>query len=373
MSRLTDGTTRSALIFVSAAVVALSSLGCEELDGRNRNRQANRLFREMQFIDAAAEYEQALKTVDDPIIHYNAGLAYSKIAKGADKVVLLAEQGDAVCQAIPGVQPVEKRVCVKPGDRRYNDCDDKNVCASSYQCKQTTLCSMPSGAIAQRATEHFQTWLKANPKDDETRKQMTQVWIDSEQFEAAIKYWETELQAKPNDAEVMGNLAGINLKAGDWRKSIEWYTKVAEVASDAGNKVGALQFIGNVAWSKLNSKSLGPAETVELADRGLEALQKAAALQPKNPKLLGLQASIFNFRSLAHGASWAAAIDRASAQDLQKASRVLSQEAKKLQEQQSPTPPAPAGGAAPAGGTAGSSAAPTTSAPGTPPAEKAGG
>lgn len=373
MSRLPDGTTRSALLIVCAAVVALTSMGCEELDGRNRNRQANRLFREMQFIDAAAQYETALKTVDDPIIHYNAGLAYSKIAKGSDEVVLLAEQGDGVCSAIPGVQPVQKRVCVKSGDRRYNECDDKNVCASSYQCKQTTLCSLPSGQLAQLATQHFQTWLTANPKDDETRKQMTQVWIDSEQFDAAIKYWETQLQAKPNDPDVMGNLAGINLKAGDWRKSIEWYTKVAEVASDPGNKVGAYQFIGNVAWSKLNSKTLGPSETVELADRGLEALQKAAALQPKNPKVWGLQASIFNFRSLAHGASWAAAIDRASAQDLQKASRVIAQEAKKLQEQENPaTPPAPAGGAAPAGGTAGS-AAPATSAPGTPPAEKAGG
>lgn len=141
MSRLPDGTTRSALIIVSAAVVALTSMGCEELDGRNRNRQANRLFREMQFIDAAAEYEKALKTVDDPIIHYNAGLAYSKISKGDPKeVVLLAEQGDGVCSAIPGVQPVQKQVCVKPGDRRYNECDAKNVCASSYECKQTTLC-----------------------------------------------------------------------------------------------------------------------------------------------------------------------------------------------------------------------------------------
>ena len=35
--------------------------GCEQLDGRNRNRKGNRLFRETQFIDAAAEYQKALK------------------------------------------------------------------------------------------------------------------------------------------------------------------------------------------------------------------------------------------------------------------------------------------------------------------------
>jgi tetratricopeptide (TPR) repeat protein len=336
--------TRTRLFFAAATMfVALAGVGCKELDGRNRNRQANRMFRDMQFISAAAEYEKALTTVDDPIIHYNAGLAYSKIAKGSDKVVLLGESAsDDVCKRIPGVKDLPKRVCVKDGDRRFNDCDDKNVCPSSFECKQTTLCTLAAGEIANLATSHFETWLKSNPKDTETQKQMTQVWIDASLFDQALKYWEEQLKAKPNDAEIMGNLAGINLKAGEWRKSIEWYNKVAEVATDPGNKVGALQFIGNVAWSKLNSKTLSPEDTIELADLGLGALQKAAELEPKNPKPVGLQASIFNFRSLAHGSSWAAAIDRASAQDLQRASRVLMDEAKKAQGIDPPKAPAPA-------------------------------
>jgi len=255
--------------------------------------------------------------------------------------VLLGEKGDDVCARIPGVKDVQKRACVKDGDRRFNDCDDKNVCPSSFQCKQTTLCSLPAAEIANLATTHFEIWLKSNPKDTETEKQMTQVWIDASAFEQALKYWQAKLDTKPDDPEIMGNLAGINLKAGDWRKSIEWFTKVAEVSKDKGNKVAAYQFIGNVAWSKLNSKTLGPADTIELADLGIGALQKAAELEPKSSKPVGLQASIFNFRSLAHGASWSAAIDRASAQDLQRASRVLMEEAKKLQEGADPAPKSP--------------------------------
>ena len=154
----------------------------------------------------------------------------------------------------------------------------------------------------------------------------------------AIEYWEGMLQQKPNDPEIMGALAGINLKANDWRKSIEWYLKVASVSTDKSAKIAAYQFIGNVAWSKLNSKTLSAEESVELADRGIGALQKAAELDPKNPKAWGLQASIFNFRALAMGASWAAALDRASAQDLQRYSRVLSDEAKKAQGQDTPAP-----------------------------------
>ncbi len=351
MSRTSDRALRW-LGFAALLVAALSTLGCEQLDGRNRNKKGNRYVREMKFIDAVAEYEKALKTVDDPIIHYNVALAYSKIFKPGmekDEDLLLGEKGSFVCDQVPQVKFITKQVCVKPGDRRYDECDAKNVCASSYTCKQTELCAIGNNAIADMTAQHFGVWIKSHPKDAETRGLMTQVWIDSSQYKKALDYWEDLLKAKPNDSEIMGALAGINLKAGDWRKSIEWYTKVAEVSKDESAKVAAYQFIGNVAWSKLNSKTLTTADSVELADRGIGALQKAAELQPKNPKLFGLMGSIFNFRSLAQGASWAAGLDRATAQDLQIVSRVLSDEAKKaqgLQTTPAPAAPSPSGSAA---------------------------
>src|SRR5690606_37208232 len=123
------------------------TLGCEQLDGRNRNEKGNRFFGEMKFIDAVAEYEKALKTVDDPTIHYNVGLAYSKIfkpgmEKDKDEDILLGQKGEFVCDQIPQVKFIEKQVCVKAGDRRFDACDEKNVCASSYQCKKTELCAV---------------------------------------------------------------------------------------------------------------------------------------------------------------------------------------------------------------------------------------
>jgi tetratricopeptide (TPR) repeat protein len=353
MSRTSDRALRQ-LGFVTLVVAVLSTLGCEQLDGRNSNKKGNRYFREMKFVDAVAEYEKALKTVDEPTIHYNVALAYSKIFKPgmeADADLLLGEKGTFVCDQIPQVKFVSKQVCVKEGDRRYDPCDDKNVCASSYTCKKTELCAISNNAIADMTAQHFGVWIKANPTDAETRGLMTQVWIDSSQYKKALDYWEALLADKPNDTEIMGSLAGINLKAGDWRKSIEWYTKVAEQSKDESAKVAAYGFIGNVAWSKLNSKTLTTAESVELADRGIGALQKAAELQPKNPKHFGLMGSIFNFRSLAQGVSWAAGLDRATAQDLQIVSRVISDEAKKAQGLPVPAPPpapvAPAGSAAP--------------------------
>jgi hypothetical protein len=178
---------------------------------------------------------------------------------------------------------------------------------------------------------------------DDMRKLMTQAWIDTGQFTEALAYWQGELETRPKSAQIMSTIAGINLKANDWRKSIEWFHKVAEVETDEIQRVGALQNIGNVAWGKLNSKTLTIDESVELADKGIGALQKAAEIQPKNGKLYSLMASIANFRSLTHGASFAAAIDRANAQDILKYARVLLDEAKKQQSGPTPTPtPAPA-------------------------------
>jgi tetratricopeptide (TPR) repeat protein len=340
--RLMSRTAGTAFALVLVAIGGLGMTGCDSLDGRSRNKAGNRYFKETKFIDAAAEYEKALKTVDDPIIHYNLALAYSKVFKpGAEDnaVTLLGVKGTFVCDNVPQTKPVTKQVCVKPGDRRFDACDAKNVCASSFQCLNSELCSIPNAVVADMAAQHFGLWLKAHPTDAHTRAIMTQVWIDSSQYKKAIEYWEALLEKKPNDPDIMGSLAGINLKAGDWRKSIEWFQKVAAVSKDESAKASAFQFIGNVAWSKLNSKTLNTEETVELADYGIGALQKASELQPKNPKHFGLMGSIFNFRSLAQGASWAAGLDRAKAQDLQIVARVLSDEAKKAQGL-SVTPPA---------------------------------
>ncbi|MEJ7598184.1 MAG: hypothetical protein WKG01_09770 [Kofleriaceae bacterium] len=443
MSRLTDRAPRirQRLTFRSVLLCAIVALfvvpGCKELDGRNRNRTANRDFREKHFIDASAGYEKALKTVNDPIIHYNLGLTYSKLVRaGSDKPVLLGVKGEFVCNEIPGVKEVEARVCVKPGDRHYEECDGdvtteasvpkkkkpapvaeagsaegsgsagsavaagsgspgsgsavaagsgsagsaagsdsaagsgsavaaapvqpqeeedlRKICPSSFRCVKNTMCSLPSPVIADYAAQHFLKWMEANPNDEDARKLATAAWLDTNQYDKALDYWGKRLAAKPTDTAVMGVLAGINLKANDWRKSIEWYNKVAELSSDPTSKVASFQFIGNVAWAKLNSKTLPPLEAIELADRGLSALQRAAVIQPTTPSLFGLQASIYNFRALNQGSSIAGAIDRATAQDLQSHTRVLSEKAKLLKGQGSgastpTTPSSPSMSGGPAG------------------------
>src|SRR5712671_3247562 len=183
MSRTADRALKIVATVALGAVIGLPcflAAGCTELDGRNRTRQGNNAFREQRFVDAAGQYEKALKEVQSPIIHYNLGLAYSKIFKvgapATDKI-MLGQKGELVCDVIPNISYVTASVCIKPGDRRFDPCDEKNPCASSLKCEKVELCQAENGPIADMSAENFGEWLKANPTDAQTRGIMTQVWL----------------------------------------------------------------------------------------------------------------------------------------------------------------------------------------------------
>src|SRR5262249_47091017 len=124
MSRLSErARTANVLGVVLLSCIVLGSLGCDQLDARNRVRKGNRLFTETQFVDASAEYLHALKVIDDPIIHYNVGLSLQKVVKtGFDGPVLLGTKDDPVCQEFPNVKMVDAGACVKLGDRHFAEC-----------------------------------------------------------------------------------------------------------------------------------------------------------------------------------------------------------------------------------------------------------
>jgi tetratricopeptide (TPR) repeat protein len=277
---------------------------------------------------------------------------------------------------------------------------DRHTCAAPFPCVDSTFCSLTSTELADLAAQHLQIWIEGRPSDgairehmsslqprsdeagstgksveastqgqlddpmtaDQTRRLMTRLWIDSDQYSKALAYWEGRLQHQPKDAEIMSILAAINLKAGDWRKSIAWSNKEASAANERSLKVTAYQSIGYVAWSKLNTRTLAGADAVELADRGIAALQRAAEIEPDNSRVVSLQASLFNFRAVAHGSSWAAAIDRASARQLFTLGRILHERATNAS---APAAPATTARAlpAPASGSAGTPPAPPRDAP----------
>src|SRR5262249_50525915 len=289
MSRLSERARIANILgVVLLSCFVLGSFGCDQLDARNRVRKGNRLFTETQFVDSAAEYLHALKVIDHPTVHYNAGLALQKVVKtGFDGPVLLGTKDEFVCQEFPNVKMVDAGACVKPGDRHFAECGaaktapiekeiaeltgkaklesdpdkkkdlqaevkDKQdellryTCSSSFKCVETQFCSLTSPELADQAAQHFLTWIKVQPSDeelkkdlaeaseqletakksgnsseitfwqkrvdeastkDQTRKLMTRLWTDTDQFPKALDYWQGLLKEKPNDPAIIGTIA----------------------------------------------------------------------------------------------------------------------------------------------------------------------
>jgi tetratricopeptide (TPR) repeat protein len=279
---------RTLVAVVAIVACALISVGCKKFNSRRLINEGNKLYKEGKFEQAAATFEEALKEEDLDVAHYNLGITYVKL--------------------------------FMPGST-----SDANK------------------AYADKAAEQLSIWLKNHPKDNDARKMMTSVWVDSGDYEKALAYWQNEHEADPKNRDVMGQMASINLKAGNFDETIKWIVLDAEVAPNTEGKVKTLVGVGNVVWSKLSNKEkVVGAERIHVADTGISACQKVLGLDPNNVECQGLLAAIFNFRSLAHGASWAAGIDRASSQNHAQKHRVLLEEAKKkAAAEQPPAPTAP--------------------------------
>jgi len=256
---------------------------------------------------------------------------------------------------------------VRDGDHRYLACDSNKDCPTDqHRCQDTQFCALTTAQIADLSASHFKKWIEANPDDDDTSKLMTEVWVNSEAYDSALAYWTEQHKAHPNDTNIMGRIAGISQTKGDWRESVIWYRKVAEGSTDPTAKVAAYTYIGRVARAKLANRSLSPGDSIELADDGIGALQKAAQLDPKNAATFGLMGALWSLRSTVQGGSYASGIDRATSQDLLAVQRVLFTEAKKAEEG------LPAQGSGSAGSAGSAAPAPTPPAP-TPPTPKTGG
>ncbi|MEZ4365895.1 MAG: tetratricopeptide repeat protein [Kofleriaceae bacterium] len=293
---------------LAALTVAVSLVaGCDGLNARRAVREGNDEFKAGRYEQAIKAFEQAIElepTLD--IAHHNLGLAYYKLTSGTVD-------------------------------------DDK--------LKE----------FADKAAIHLGEYLKANPKDSVVRNKMTQIWIDSGNYDKALTYWEDQLKAEPQNQEIMGVLAGINLKADRWRQSLEWLDRSLAASQTPENKRSLyVQIARRCRQVILNRGKIFGQERIDVSNVCIPQVLAGLAGDPKNLELLGVINQIFAVRALSQGASFAAFIDKASGQDHEQLRRVLVDEAKKAKAAEQAANPDP--NQPPA--TDGSGAAPTAPAAG---------
>lgn len=246
-----------AALALGTMLASFASTGCDELSARREIQKGDKSYGQARFREAVKHYETALSKSDIQIGHHNAGLAYYRL--------------------------------FTPGDP-----------------------SEENKKWAENSTSHFLKYLGDNPSDKRVIDLITQIWLDSDQYERAIAYWKKVLANSPNDPGVLARLADVNRAAGKYEVAIEWLKKrVAAETTDAGRMKGYTD-IANVQYARLTNSGLVDADRLAVADSALVALSKATALNPDNAQLAGLTAVIFQLRALSHGASWARNVDAAS-------------------------------------------------------------
>lgn len=258
MNRQSKSGTARRIALLTAALALVALAGCDELTSRHEIQEGNKLYLEGRYSKAVELYAAALeRTPDLAVGHHNAGLAYHKLFQ-------------------PGSDTPQNKV------------------------------------FAEKAAYHFTKYLEDESGDQKIISLLTTIWLDSGQYDKAIKYWGDVLAKDPKSRDVIEKLANINRQAGNYDKALEWHRKRVELETDPGAKVKALTDIAQMQWSRLQKPELVDAERVAVVDVGLAALQKAEQLDPKNAVVHSLIASLYQHRALAHGATWAKVIEAAS-------------------------------------------------------------
>ena len=251
--------TAAPVLLTVLAALAVTGTGCDELSARRGVQKGDKLYGQAKYHDAVEQYEEALAKSDLEVGHHNAGLAYYKIFTG---------------------DPTAKE------DERKE--------------------------YAEKSASHFLKYLESSPNDRRVIDLLTQIWIDSDQYQKAIDYWTKVLAKDPKDPGVLTRLADVNRKAGKFEVAVDWLNKRVEAEVDEAGKAGAYRDIASVQFSRLTRTDLVDEERMGVADSALKALGEAIKLNPDNPQLYGLTAGVFLYRSQAHGATWARTVDAAS-------------------------------------------------------------
>jgi tetratricopeptide (TPR) repeat protein len=184
-----------------------------------------------------------------------------------------------------------------------------------------------SQAAAKCALEALTEYQKLAPQDPRGEMLYVQTLFDSDEYETLAKMFEERFKKNPRDIESVNGLLQVYSKWNKLEEALEWYSRKAEILSnDAEAQYGAGVFI----YTQLFQKGGGPEKSthdprpdpnkprevkqhpgfgpgdivsqqrVDLADSGIKYLEKAIALRPKYPEAMTYINLLFRQKSYAY-------------------------------------------------------------------------
>jgi tetratricopeptide (TPR) repeat protein len=247
----------SVLRFFGLCVVvvsALASTGCNEVRGRHKIQEGNKLFRDGEYKQAVEKFNEAEALVPNfYVLWLNKGFTCRQML-------------------IPGAKTPE------------------------------------NNAAAECALASFKRLQQLRPQDPKGEIFYFQTLFDADRFEELAKIYEARYQKNPRDIDAITGLIQVYSKWQKLDEALEWYIKKAEVQA---NDAEAQYSVGVYIWQQLMQKGGGPdkasfdprpdpnkpriikvpppfgagdivgQQRVDLADKGVQFLEKAVSIKPK--------------------------------------------------------------------------------------------
>lgn len=248
-------------IFLLAVGSGLLGAGCQEVGARRDIQEGNKHYYAARYDQAIQAYEQAVTVQPDLAVGwFNLGVSY-------------------LANFAPGLKTPE---------------NEKN---------------------AQGAIQAFQKYIALVPTDEQAQDFLLDTFVNSGHYEGAIDFFQKRLEKNPKDIEAVAQLAELNKQWGKFDESIKWHMKRAEMVNTTDLKADSWYSIGVLDWRRLNGHpEVQGAERLRIADEGIGWLQKADDARKAHSPTLSYLNLLYRERALSHDASYARAVDTASAQ-----------------------------------------------------------
>ncbi len=249
---------------VATALVLLAagfSTGCKEVNARRDIQKANAAYYESRYDVAVTLYTGALEAQPDLAIGwFNLGLAHLALFSPTSKAPEIIAHGKA-------------------------------------------------------AVDAFQKYVDMMPEDPQGRDYLLDTAMNSGHYEVAVDYFNKKLAINPDDKDSIVQMAQIYTKAGKFDDAIKWHKRHADIETTPDAKADVYYTIGTIEWHRLYlHPEVAGADRVRVADEGIGWLQKADSVRPNHGATLSYMNLLYRERAAAHEASYARAVDTASAQ-----------------------------------------------------------
>lgn len=221
-------TNRSWLVLAMVAALALGS-SCDRFREQQYLKKGAELYNAQRFEDAIKQYDEVIK-IDPKHWDANHTRAMSYLALYH-----------------PGSE--------HPKDKEYAE---KGIAAF----EQTLACTPPDKETLEKTEMYYLSFLDSTGEKDK-----------------AIAYLEKNLASRPNDLALINQIATLYQKKGDFTKALEYFEKRANM--DSKNKE-AWYTLGVNCWARSYHGGLAVSqdEREQVVDKGIEALDKALAIDP---------------------------------------------------------------------------------------------